>query len=391
MATSKFLDKLLEKVDRIDRLRLEEYIQDFVREKRLFRDILNKLDEGIIILDTDFCIDIINSRAERLLGITDKNNKNKKITKCRIDPRLIDLFEKYAVSRKEGFREEIFVVYPNKQLLRLNINPLRESGESQISAWLISILDITEDIKKNTQQFQTEKQRAIIMMASILAHELGNPLNSLAIHLQLINRAVRSLPKKHKDKILNFLSISESEVKRLDSIVTRFLQASRPLKPIFVKEDVQKIINETLKLLSPEIRKNKIRIEKEFNDNLPLVYLDHIQLRQAFINIIKNAIESMPHNGKLIISTDISKDKLKISFIDNGIGISNVDLKNIFEPYFTTKHTGSGLGLVIVDKIIQRHGGRIEIKSKIGGGTTIAIYLQIGPLGPKLIAHNHKS
>lgn len=387
MATTRFLDKLLERAERIDRYQLEEYLKGLVWENTFLRNAIDRMDIGVILLDSNSRIKIINDTAEFLLGISESKLKAKKISQCPIDPLLLGVLDRV----RDKFEQEVYVTFPREQLLRVSIFSVKEEGLLEENlGWIVTIRDITEFRRTSTQKFQTEKLKALVTMASILAHELGNPLNSLAIHLQLIGRTIKTLPKKYKQKTLKLFNIAQTEVKRLDSIVTRFLQATRPLKPRFLEGDIHRILDETLELLGPELKKNRISVEKQYSPDVPWLYLDHVQMRQAFINIIKNAIEAMGKNGILGISTGLDEGRIRVSFTDNGVGIPEDELDKIFEPYYSTKREGSGLGLVIVHRIIRDHGGTIEVKSKLGKGTTITIYLPLEPVGPKLLPQARK-
>lgn len=385
MGTTRFLDKLLERVDRVDRRQLEDYLKGLATENAFFRQAIDRLDVGLIILDNNSKVKIINNTAGLLLGISENRLKTKKIFQCPLDPVLLGVLDRAITQRKDRYEQELYVTFPKELLLRLGIYPVGEVVEDEVLGWIVTVQDITEFRRTSSQRFQTEKLKALVTMASILAHELGNPLNSLSIHLELIDRALRGMPERYKGKIQKFCGIARAEVKRLDDIVTRFLQATRPLKPRFLEGDIHKVLDDTIELLSPELKKNKIIVERDYNSDVPRIYIDHLQMRQAFINIIKNAIEAMTKNGRLVIRTALEDSRIKISFTDNGIGIPEDELDKIFEPYYSTKREGSGLGLVIVHRVIRDHGGTIEVKSKLGRGTTVDIYLPIEPRGPRLL------
>lgn len=389
MTTTRFLDKLLERVERIDRSQLEDYIKSLVWENAFLRDAIDKIEEGILIIDKNSRLKVINSTAEYLLGISGNKLTDKRLSQYPLDPILLGVLDKAIAHPEKTFQQELYATFPREQLLRVFACPIIGRIE-EITGWIVTIQDITEFRRTSAQKFQTEKIKALITMASILAHELGNPLNSLGIHLQLINRAIKTFPKKHKDKILKLSNIAQTEVKRLDNIVTRFLQATRPLKPRFFEGDINRILDDTLEFLDHELRKNNIEVIKDYSSEIPKIYFDHVQMRQAFINIIKNAVEAMPKNGKLEIQTVLDKNIIKISFIDNGVGIPGDELDKIFEPYYSSKRSGSGLGLVVVHRIIHDHGGQIDLKSKLGKGTTVTIFLPTEPIGPKLLPQGRK-
>jgi len=388
MTEPRFLDKLLERAERVDRNQLEDYIKSLAGDIAFISDAVDASESGIVFLDESLRIKTINRSAESLLGVARSNVLGKNILQCSIDVVLGLLFEKSLALPSASRVQEVEVKFPREQLLRVAISPFEENDKKINQGWTITLFDITEYKKESNKKFQKEKVKAIGTMASILAHELGNPLNSLSIHLQLIDRAVKTLPKAGKAKFSKYIKITKDEIKRLDDIVTRFLQAARPFKPRLFEGDVCGILDRTLELMMPELKKNKIIIEKSFGGDIPKIYIDHIQIRQVFINLVKNALESMKKGGKLKIKLSREDKWVKISFADSGKGIPEEDLEKIFEPYYSTKDGGSGLGLAIVHRIVKDHGGKIEVDSFYGKGTTVSIYLPKEIMGARLLTEN---
>lgn len=386
---TRFSEKFLARLDRIDRRQLRSYFKELASENIFLLNVIAQLENAIVVLDKNACVRIINPQAEKLLGIIGKRITGKSINKCPLDPQVKKAVEDTIVQLKEYTHQEILVSYPAEQLLSVYIVQIEH--EKDLLGWIVELQDITEIKKSSLQRIQTEKLKTLVTLAAGIAHELGNPLNSLGIHLQLLNREIKGLPKKNRGKLIKTLNIAQSEVKRLDQIISRFLLAARPLKPRFLISHIHDVIDETLALLGPEIRKHGIKIDKKYHTKIPKIYLDYIQLRQVFVNIIKNAIEAMPDGGMLKIITTLVENRIKIIFKDNGIGVPEDKLDKIFEPYYTTKVKGSGLGLMSVHRVIREHGGQIDIKSKIGKGTTVTILLPSEPIGPKLLPPGRKS
>lgn len=385
---TRFSDKFIDRLDRIDRRQLKIYLQELISENRFLENVIDKVQEGILILDKSGRIKIINSQAEFLLGVSGKRLKAEYFYKCPLDPQVVKTIKGVFVSKEEYIHCEILVTFPKEQLLRLIIVPIEE--ENELFGWIIELQDITEVKRISLQRIRAEKLKALVTLAAGVAHELGNPLNSLGIHLQLINRELKKLSKKTRDKLSKPVKIAVSEIKRLDQIISGFLQATRPLKPRYMISHVHDVLDETLIFLDPETKKHGIKVTKKYHTEIPKIYLDYIQLRQVFMNIIKNAIEAMPDGGMLKIATSLKDNKIEISFRDNGVGISEDKLDKIFEPYYTTKIKGSGLGLMTVLRVIREHGGQVELKSSIGEGTTVTIYLPASPRGPKLLPPGRK-
>ena len=227
------------------------------------------------------------------------------------------------------------------------------SGAAEPVGHAMILRDITESRRSTQQTIESERLNALTLLAAGVAHEIGNPLNSLHIHLQLMERKVRELKGKQKAELQESIDVAQSEISRLDSIVTQFLRAIRPSKPELRPENINAIIEETLRFLAPEIKDRDIVVEEELRPDLPLIELDRDQMKQAFYNVIKNSFEAMKRRGILRIRTDMDATHVLVSFTDTGGGISAENLSRIFEPYFTTKSSGSGLGLLIVRRIVR--------------------------------------
>src|SRR5206468_4784815 len=220
-----------------------------------------------------------------------------------------------------------------------------------------------------------ERLNALTLLAAGVAHEIGNPLNSLHIHLQLMERKVHDLEDGAKAELQESIDIARAEVNRLDSIVTQFLRAIRPSKPQLNPENVNTIVEEAVRFFAPEIQDRDVVVEQRLSSDLPLLQIDRDQMKQAFYNVIKNSLEAMKRRGILRIHTDMDDKHVLINFIDSGGGMSPEDLSRVFEPYFTTKLSGTGLGLLIVRRIVREHGGELSIESSQGKGLTLTIRL----------------
>ena len=215
---------------------------------------------------------------------------------------------------------------------------------------------------------------ALTLLAAGVAHEIGNPLNSLNIHLQLIEREARELDGA---ELQDSVEVARAEVNRLDSIISQFLRAIRPTRPQLRPENVNSIVEEAVRFFAPEIKDRDIVVEQELRSDLPLVDIDRDQMKQAFYNVIKNSFEAMKSRGSLRIRTDKDDSHVIIKFTDTGGGISPENLSRVFEPYFTTKTSGTGLGLLIVRRIVREHGGELSIESSEGKGLALTIRLPL--------------
>ena len=171
----------------------------------------------------------------------------------------------------------------------------------------------------------------------------------------------------------------------MDKIINQFLRAIRPTRPDLQRASANDVIRDTLMLLKRELADRDILVEEELGDALPKTLLDRAQLTQAFYNIIRNALQAMRSGGILRIRTEATDTHVIVSFIDTGGGIAPEQISKIFEPYYTTKKDGSGLGLMIVQRIVREHGGTIEVESDLGRGTAFRIKLPISEQRTRLL------
>jgi signal transduction histidine kinase len=239
----------------------------------------------------------------------------------------------------------------------------------------VILRDITQDHRATQETIEVERFSALTMLAAGVAHEIGNPLNSLNIHLQLMQRTLGKVPPKMRAQLEESVSIARGEVARLDNIITQFLRAIRPQPIQPAPEDINAILKEVLEFLQAEIQDRDILVEQRLARNPPLLQLDREQIKQAFYNICRNAFQAMKTGGILRIETSVDPTHVSVVFADTGGGIAPENITRIFEPYFTTKTGGNGLGLLIVRRIVRAHGGEVVLESAHGRGLTLTINL----------------
>jgi signal transduction histidine kinase len=192
-----------------------------------------------------------------------------------------------------------------------------------------------------------------------------------------MERELKNVPPASASRLREDIRVARDEITRLDRIVSQFLRAIRPTKPDLQRASINEIVTETLTLLERELKNRDILVELELAADLPRCLVDRAQLKQAFYNLIKNALQASRAGGILRIRTEASETHIVVSFVDTGYGISPEQIGRIFEPYYTTKPEGSGLGLMIVQRIVREHGGTIDVESDMTRGTTVRLKLLI--------------
>jgi len=384
-----FLEKLIERLGRIGPEEVQNYFLRLAQEKGFLETVFNAIQEGIIVTDSKGRITYLNDAACELFGLEAGDAIGK-----RLDERMRGLDWESLTQSGGPVSRDMEIFYPANRFINFYIVPLmiehRDSAaadalpgtpRSAIAATgeqvghAMILRDITESRRSAQQTLESERLNALTLLAAGVAHEIGNPLNSLHIHLQLMERKVRKLKGEARQELQESIDVARAEIGRLDSIVTQFLRAIRPSKPQLHPESVNAIVNEAVRFFAPEIQDRDVVVEQELRSDLPLLQLDRDQIKQAVYNVIKNSFEAMKRRGILRIRTDMDDTHVLISFIDTGGGMSPENLSRVFEPYFTTKSSGTGLGLLIVRRIVREHGGELSIESSQGKGLTLTIRL----------------
>jgi two-component system, sporulation sensor kinase E len=375
-----FLDKLLNRIDRVGQGDLQAYLQRLNNEKGFFETIFNTLQEGIVVVDSQGRILYLNHAVNSLLGID--------VTKALGSPisqYLRELEWTKLLSEGRAVNRDLEVFYPQQRYLNFYLVPL-EGKDAALMGFAIIFHDLTARRAQAREAIESEKLNAVTLLAAGVAHELGNPLNSLNIHLQLLERDLRQRQEGMSDEdLLESVRVARSEVGRLDTIINQFLGAVRPAHTVRTMVSINAVVRESLAFLQPEIQDRDVIVQEELADGLPLIPANADQLKQAFYNLIKNAVQALPHGGILRVTTSRSDTHLQVSFEDNGTGISVEDMAHITEPYFTRKKNGTGLGLFIVQRILHEHGGLLELLSEPGRGTTARIQLPLAERRVRLL------
>lgn len=380
-----FLDKLLTRLRRLQPEEVEAFFTELSRDKRFLETIFNAIHEGVIVTDTSGTVIYLNEAACRLFGLDSASALGRPLA-----DKISGLRWKELAQGREVVTRDIEVFHPAHRVLNFYVVPLMGEdddtpGRRQHVGYALIMRDFTERHRAAQETLESERVAALQLLAAGVAHEIGNPLNSLNIHLQLLERRLRRLPEGHQQKLLHPLEVARDEIKRLDTIVTQFLRAIRPAPLNRTRQDLNSLVRGAAEFVGPELESRGIRLELDLAHALSPVEVDHDQLKQAFFNIIKNASEAMKQGGRLRIQTGTDDDWVHVSFSDTGGGMTEEAMARIFEPYFTTKKDGSGLGLMITQRIVRAHGGEVVIESDPGKGLKLTIRLPLNDRQVKML------
>ncbi len=270
--------------------------------------------------------------------------------------------------------------------LARSFNKMTESlqrANEEIHEWIRTLEQKVEERTKELKdaQFQllhTEKLAAVGKIAATVAHEINNPLTGVFTYIKLMERRIeeKNYGPHDMEKFRDYLSTMSREVQRTSAIVHNLLDFTRPKEPSRKMVNINALVEDSLNIVRNKLSISNIAVEMRM-DSLPEIQADSAQMKQVFINLIINACEAMEGGGTLTITSrhDGTRNMETITFADTGTGISPEDLPRVFDPFYTTKEKGTGLGLSVVYGIVTRHNGRIEVRSRPGGGTEMIISL----------------
>lgn len=346
---------------------LENNIVEITRLQNYTQNIVDSIDNGVLATDTNLIITALNREGEKILGVDDVTGLS---VAAIFHNDIIDILNQTKLQRfRYSDVKTIINVEGEERYLNLTISPLLNILD-RIQGLVIVIDDLTNEKHLEAQTARADRLSAIGEFASGIAHEIRNPMGIIKTISQTLQQ------EDDNESIMEGLSIINMEIDRANRVIQSLLNFARPDANIMEEIDVNNLIKDVLLIINKFASKQDIEIKPIYSDEI-LIMGDREKLKQVFINIILNSIQSMEEGGFISIKTESSDSGVSIYFKDNGIGISKENINKIFNPFFTTKEEGTGLGLAVSNRIIQDHNGYITIDSSINQGSLVVIYLPI--------------
>jgi len=381
-----FIRRALQKTSRMNGDQMQGLLSLIAEEYETLDAVLDSLSTGVIVCDSFHIIIQNNKTAARILPFEHHDIQDKPVWACIRDPDLSE-FVRQTVESEETVQAQEFMLdeLSFTRFLSISIMPLVRS--KSVRGTIITVEDITERKAGEVRNRRLESLASLTNLAATVAHEIKNPLGSISIYVQLVRKALAQSNSDIPKPVDKYLDVVDEEIERLNKIVVDFLFAVRPLKFEFAPLDINTVVTSLAEFLGEEMNQAGIVLTLELGPSLPLIQGDERFLRQMLVNLVKNAMAAMISGGIIRIKTWYSNDFIYLTVEDTGSGIPDELIHKIFEPYFTTKVDGTGLGLTMSYKVVKEHGGDIRVQSEAGKGTCFTITLPVMRTAQKMIEY----
>ena len=350
---------------------LKTISKEYEKFKTLTSSVLENMSEAVIVLDNENKITLFNKSAENLFGVKSEEILRKTLMDIRNSDLSFLEISAFSFSDK-SFDKRLDIKGENK-ILSFGISLLDDPDTNQ-PRYAIVIKDLTETKRLEEDAKRNEKLSAMGELASGVAHEIRNPINSIGMIAQRLNKEF--IPTSNQTEYSDITSLLRGEVIRVNKIITQFLSYAKPLDLKLRTIDIKSLFDDLYILFIDQAKQKSIKFILQNNDSI-ILKLDIDLMKQCLMNIIQNAFDAVGNGGEVVVQYLRKQNELLIKISDTGEGISAEKLRKIFDLYFTTKRDGNGLGLSISQKIISQHNGTITVASEINKGTTFKIILPI--------------
>ena len=400
-----YVKRVKQKAEKLSKEQVLSLLEDVVDENESLYSVLESLSTGLLIINDDYQLVRYNTIAESWLPFSehleDIIGSQKEIWEYIEDEDISDFLQRCLKNSITNCSEDFSTVTPggSVRFLTVTISPLVNEGE--LNGKLILVRDITEKKNQDILLHRMENLANLTNLAAGMAHEIKNPLGAISIHIQLIQKALAKA-RENEDKlpapkfVEDHIDVVNEEIDHLNKLVMDFLLAVRPVKAQLELKDPDKLIDGLVSFFKPEFNKEGIAVDFSQSGGQKKILLDEKLFRDVIMNISQNALAALRtkyqgrEGGSFSIINKIEENKFIMTISDNGCGMSEETVAKIFEPYYTTKSNGTGLGMTMVYKIIKEFSGEIIVDSKEGEGTAFTISFPIPQKDTKLLTSNSR-
>ena len=381
-----FVRRALEKIDQLDSKQIVEILESQSREMEMLEATLESIEDGFILADKHLRILYANSVTPTLVPmIRLKSYEGVALDEVLHDPDVLSFITANVEGREIEIKEDEFTFQKGDQLqtVKVTVYPYKDGSSARETSFVIRLTDVTEYNRAEARLRRSESLASMTTMAAGVAHEIKNPLAAMGIHLQLLKKAYERNESLTFEDARRYIDVLDEEIARLNAIVVDFLFAVRPIDVRIRLERITTLLDQVCDFVEQELNGEGIVLKRTYTATLPGLMIDNNAIKQALLNIIKNAMNAIKDSGTIEVGAKIDSNNVVVSIKDTGVGIPEEALGKIFEPYYTTKSGGTGLGLTVVYKIMKEHQGDIQVHSVVGTGTTVRLIFPI-PSGEHL-------
>jgi PAS domain S-box-containing protein len=377
-----FTDKVVESTDELGQVRrkikqvgqqLRGVHEIFSSLRENMNSVMAGLEDGLLLFTRDARAVMISPAAEKFLGAPASNFLGRRVTQIfPVGHPLFDALRLEGDELREVASEAELPTGEGTKRVSVTVQEIQGAGERMGALVTLRDLDSIESI--NTQLQVSERLAALGRITAGVAHEVKNPLNSMRLWLENLKE---SLPQEMDDSAKQAVNVLDAEIDRLDAVVKRFLDFSRPMDVRLEPTQLAPLLQEVLEVAAPQLEKAKVQVAQLVPIDVPEVFGDRALLKQAILNLVLNAVDAMPNGGQLQLTLSRRGDMAEITVGDTGKGIPPENRQKVFQLFFTTRPGGSGIGLASTFRIVQLHNGSIDFTSEVGRGTTFRIELPL--------------
>ena len=406
-----FVKKVSSKISKLSTEQLERFMEDMTAQNDLSNSIIDSLQIGLLIVSPVWNFVKANKAVDHLIPLKKRSSEiepNKYASWDIVDETALNAFFKDCATSKNFTAAEEFSIVQDDKVRFISVSIMPFVIHQEIGGSIITINDVTEKRQQEILLHRMESLASLTNLAASVAHEIKNPLGAISIHIQLLQKSIKKARERDgmipDEKFMeNYLDVINEEIENLNKIVVDFLFAVRPVKASMVLAEPDALIKKFASFFQAEFEQKCIKIDLNLCENSPRILIDEKLFREVIINLAQNALAAIEERfpadtssktisgcveftkGRLSIESFVKEDKYILSISDNGMGMDENTVSKIFEPYYTTKATGTGLGLTMVYKIIKEFRGDIDVKSVVGHGTVFTISIPLPRKGTILL------
>lgn len=406
-----YVKRVSQMLPKLSEEQIQQILKSVSQENEMLDSVLDSLTTGLMVVDNDWNLLKTNKNADRYLSWPSSNDEFKEenaVFDLIIEKDIADFLRNCAKEEKTNVSEEFSISNSNGSTRFITVSIFSWIFAGEMKGRILKFYDITEKRSQEVLLRRMENMAGLTNLAAGMAHEIKNPLGAIGIHIQLIQRAVKKqregnglLPEK---KFLeDHLDVVNEEIENLNKLVMDFLFAVRPINANLALLNPSSILENIVSFFAPEFNKSSVSFFLKDETGKTRLMIDEKLFREAVINVVQNSFQAIkerfddcknPSNepkanvdciGKIELHAFLKNDKYILKISDNGKGMTEETQSHIFEPYYTTKANGTGLGMTMVYKIIKEFSGDVQVKSELNRGTEFSISIPVPQTDRKLL------